>query len=217
MLTYDFETTGIPIPGQPSNHPAHPKPVSLSAILDDEDGVTRRVFSAIIKPEGWEIDERLTDEKGKPTAFSIHRITNAQAIKYGRPLVDVVADFIDMIMLTETMSAFNSHFDEKLFKISCHLIGSVGDNFRAVMETKQAICTMDAAANHLIGKQRISLKNAYFEMFHETTQDGAHGSLEDATAARRVFYELKRRGHTFKIKSLAAKEYDTPPPAIDAA
>lgn len=215
MLHFDFETLGLPVPGMPSNHPGHPKPVSLSAILDDENGVMRRTMSAIIKPDGWTIDERLTDEKGKPTAFSIHRITNKTALRYGLPLKEVIGQFADMMLCTATLSAFSAHFDTKLIKISCALLGEVGETIRAIMETKESVCTMENAANNLIGKRRISLKNAYFEMFHQETQTGAHGSLEDTTASRRIYYELLRRGHICEVKSLAAKEYDTPPPGAD--
>lgn len=210
ILHFDFETTGFPIPGAPSSDPRHCKPVSLSAALDDANGIARRTMSMIVRPEGYALDDRTIGDDGKPTAFSIHGISNSTALKYGMPLNRVICDFVEMMHDATVISAFNTHFDEKIFKICCALLGNHGVPLREVMETKQSICTMEAAAANLIGKKRISLKNAYFEMFKQEIQLGHHGSLEDTMASRRVYWELVRRGHPMVPKSLAAKVYDTP-------
>ena len=84
---------------------------------------------------------------------------------------------------------------------------------RAEFERLTGICTMTAAAQHLIGKRRMKLKDAYRELFQEETQtEEFHGSSGDAAASRRIFWELKKRDALPEPVSLA-KEYDTPPPA----
>lgn len=209
ILHFDVETAGFPVPGVPADDPRHPSIVSLSAVLDDEKGVLRRVMSVIVR-QSVPIDERLVGDDGKTkTAFAIHGITNAVADKYGVPLSSALIEFADMAQCADAISAFNVHFDWKLIKIACARSGPMGEQMRAQMEAKQSICAMENAAGHLIGKKRISLKNAYFDMFKEEIQLGYHGSLEDVMASRRVYSELVRRGHQMERNPLL-KEYATP-------
>lgn len=212
ILHYDTETTGINLHGVPSNDPRQPHIVSLSAVLDDDQGVTRRVMSVIVRNSGIVIDERLMGDDGKPTAFSIHGITNAMAEKFGVPLSDALMQFHQMCRPGTLLSGFNVLFDWKMIKIACARIdATAGEAMRQFFEDHiSTVCTMEAAASNLIGKKRISLKNAYFEMFKQEIQLGHHGSLEDTMASRRVYWELVRRGHPMVPKSLAAKVYDTP-------
>lgn len=211
VLHYDTETTGLPVPGVPSNDPRQPRIVTISAILDDEDGNEMTRYSAIIRPDGWEIDERLTGDDGRPTAFSIHGITNARAQAEGVPLQDALTSFMSMAAVADVLSAFNHFFDFKLVKIGCANIGDLGEEIRKILETKSAICTMESAANFLIGKNRISLKNAYFECFKEETQtDAHHNSERDVEASRRIFHHLKKAGGLLPPKPLERPTYDTP-------
>jgi DNA polymerase-3 subunit alpha len=211
ILHKDFETTGIPVGGVPSNDPRHPWPVSLSAVLDDADGNIIGQMSVIIKADGR---YKLEDF---PEAQKVHGITTEQAESEGVQLEDALDQFAALMEKATIISAFNRHFDEKLFKIGCARYrskegaGDVGEMLRQQMEAKQGCCTMEAAAQFLIGKKRISLKNAYFELFKEETQTGQfHGSLSDTMASRRIYWELVKRGAAMGVKSLARKEYDTP-------
>ncbi len=219
VLHYDTETTGLPVSGYPSTDPRQPNIVSLSAVIDDEKGETRSVFSTLIKPDGWKIDERLTDDDGRKTAFAIHGITNAMALQFGVPIVEAIDMFARLAGTVDVLSAFNHHFDHKMIKVACARIKplDLGDSIRAFLSTKSSICTMESAANHLIGKKRISLKDAHFELFKRPAQtDRYHGSLADAYHHRDIFYELKKRGGLFEPKSMAERVYDTPPPATPA-
>lgn len=211
ILHKDFETTGIPVGGAPSTDPRHPWPVSLSAVLDDKDGSIIGQMSAIIRPDGR---YKLEDF---PEAQKVHGITTEQAERDGVSLEDAFDQFAALMAKAEIISAFNRHFDEKLFKIGCARYrskdgaGDVGEALRQQMEMKQGVCTMEAAAQFLIKKKRMSLKNAYFELFKEETQtEQFHGSMQDTMASRRIYWELIKRGAPMMIKSLARKEYDTP-------
>lgn len=211
IIFLDTETTGLNLHGVPSDDPRQPHIASLSAILDDDNGITRQVMSVLISPEG---KYKLEDF---PEAQKIHGITTERAEKYGWRLPKVLYELDDMARNAEILSGFNIFFDFKMIKIACAKFSAsdpttseYGEAIRNRLEEKSSICTMENAAANLIGKKRISLKNAYFEMFKEEIQLGHHGSLEDAMAARRVYYELKRRGHPMPPVSLARKEYDMP-------
>lgn len=200
ILHYDTETTGLPVAGQPSEHPGQPHIVSLSAALDDAQGVTRRVMSVIVSPVGYRLEDF-------PEAQKIHGITTETADRYGIDLTHALAMFESMVSQAHVLSAFNHHFDHKLLKIACARTGNA--DLRAEIATKSSICTMEAAATYLTAKKRISLKNAYMELF-KTEVPGAHTSLGDTFASRKIYRELVRIGFTMTPASLAEKVYDTP-------
>lgn len=205
FLHCDTETTGIPLNGQPSDHPGHPHIVSLTGILDDSADKIIGKVSTLIQPEGYRTEDF-------PEAFKIHGITTERARDEGVPLVHAMDAFIELAQSAKTFVAYSAHFDFKLLKIACARLPT-GEAMRIKLETLQSICTMEAAAMHLIGKKRMKLKEAYWELFHEETQTEAHhGSEKDALASRRIFWELQKRGALPEAKSLERKIYDTPPP-----
>jgi DNA polymerase III epsilon subunit-like protein len=202
VLHFDSETTGLPVHGAPSNDPRHPKIVTLSAILDDADGNEVSRVSYIVKPEGWEIDE--TGE-----AFKVHGITQAKALAEGHPISHVIEAVIAMAAQADVLSAYNFHFDFKLLKIACANLGDRGEQIRQSLEAKSSICTMEAAAMHLIGRKRMKLTEAHAQLLG-TTFDGAHTSMADTEASRSVFYKLKSLNALPQPKSMARPAYATP-------
>lgn len=215
VLHFDTETTGLPVSGFPSTDPRQPNIVSISAVVDDEAGKMQSVFSTLIKPEGWKIDERPVGDDGNKTAFSVHGITNAVAMQYGMNMIDALDIFARLVRSVEIISAFNVFFDHKLVKIACARAtpSDFGDSVRSLIATKSSVCTMEGAAMGLSGKKRISLKNAHFELFKREAQtDRYHGSLADTYHHRDIYYELKRRGWLLAPKPLTERVYDTPPP-----
>lgn len=223
FVHYDVETAGLFLPGEPSENPNHPQLLSITAIQEDLDGNIVKAMSCLIKPEGWTIDERLEiPDPSKPgkmmkSAFAVNGITNAMAEKYGVPLKDALLSFYDIARPKTVLVAFNFSFDWKFLKISIaraalkdpDLFGTMREAYERDNTT---ICTMRAAAHHLIGKQRISLKNAHFELFKREFE-GAHGSFADAMASRAVYRELRRRGYVFEPRSLVYDATPTTPTA----
>lgn len=207
FLHFDFETTGIPVSGMPSDHPDHPHPVSLSAFKDEAPDAILGEMNTLIKPDGFRIEDF-------PGAFKVHGITTERAMAEGIPLANAMEQYIELARAS-TLVAYNAHFDVKLLKIACARLGAIGEAMRIEIEKLQSICTMESAAMHLTGKRRMKLKDAYFELFKEETQtEKHHGSSKDALASRRIFWELKKRGAIPEAKSLERKVYDTPPPAV---
>ncbi len=168
----------------------------------------------LVKPDGYKTEDFLG-------AFKVHGITTERAEAEGMTLNEVMDAFAEMVAQADVISAFNFFFDMKLLKIGCARYKSPegtdrGEEIRQLIETKTSICTMENAADHLIGKKRISLKNAYFEFFKKENEK-AHESLSDCLAHREIFYELKKRGALFEPKPLTRRVYNTPPPEVPAA
>lgn len=208
-LHTDTETTGLPINGMPSDHPGHPHIVSLTGVLDDSPDEPLGQINTLIKPDGYRTEDFRE-------AFRVHGITTERAQDEGVPLQAAMEEYMALARRAPTFSAFNAHFDFKMLKIACARLPE-GNAFREHLETMTSICTMESAADHLLGKKRISLKNAHFELFHEETQtDKFHGSLKDAMASRRIFWELKKRGALLDPKA-TLRVYDSPRPDVPRA
>lgn len=208
FLHTDTETTGIPVHGMPSDFAGHPHLLSLTGLLDDGPDATLGEVSTLIIPDGYRTEDF-------PEAFKIHGITTEQATDEGRPLADVVEEYVALARRAESFVAFSAFFDFKMLKIACARLHDkpLGESFRQELENLTSICTMESAAMHLIGKKRMKLKDAYWELFKEETQtERHHGSHKDAMASRRIFWELQRRGGLAVPKSLERKQYDSPPP-----
>lgn len=201
-LHYDTETDGLNIPGQPSDHPDQPGLVSISAILDDEDGKTLERFTTLVKPHR-PISVEVT---------AIHGITTERAEAEGIPLADAMTQFVALAQLATTLVAFNNFFDFKMLKIGCARMQLGGnDTMRRFFESMSAICTMDAARKHLQAGRFIKLAVAHQRLFNEEFKN-AHESMADTEASRRIFYRLKELGALPEAKAMTRKVYDTPPP-----
>lgn len=183
ILFYDTETTNLNLKGVPSDDPRQPDVVSLSAILDDEEGNTRRVMSVLCR------DAKPSDAG----ALKIHGITKQTAERFGVPREAMMEMFMSMATSATILCAYNHFFDFKMAKIQCARLPEHGAGFREFLESRQELCMMEASADFLKGEgQRfIKLKDAY-KTFFGTDLIGAHGSLEDARACRRIYYHLKK-------------------------
>lgn len=219
-LHYDTETEGLNVQGVPSDDPRQPHLVSISAVLDDQHGNEIGKYSTLIKPDGWTIDERLEVENPeKPgtmikSAFSIHGITNARALAEGIDLDVAMREVAALTEKADILSAFNHFFDFKFLKISCAQMRdkAEGERIRVMLETKSAICTMDASRKELKAGRFIKLAVAHQQLLGETFDKG-HESMADTQAHRRIFYHLKSMGVLGEPKPLTRKTYSTPPPS----
>lgn len=207
----DTETTGLPVPGAPADDTRHPHLASLSGFLDETEDTIMDEVSTLVQPlPGVRYEDF-------PEAFRVHGITTERAQKEGMPLQLALERYVTLATCADTFSAFNAlHFDFKILKIACARIPT-GAALREQLERLQSVCTMESAANHLIGRKRISLKNAYFEMFKEETQtEQHHGSHKDALASRRIYWELSRRG-ALVAPVPTARVWETAKPEKNAA
>jgi hypothetical protein len=87
ILGFDAETNGIPIWKEPSDSENQPHIVQLAAILVDED--TREEVDSmdvIVKPDGWEISQEMTD---------IHGISMEQAMDVGIPEPEALQMYLE--------------------------------------------------------------------------------------------------------------------------
>ena len=106
LLIFDTETTGLPKSRQPAHLGANnwPHIVSISwVILDTDNNEVLSHGSYIVKPESWTIPDE---------SISIHGITNLHAMLHGRPISNVLGEF--MALEYDAVLCHNLEFDENV-------------------------------------------------------------------------------------------------------
>lgn len=188
-LPFDTETSGIADYSKEVNDPTQPHILSVAAILCDEQGKEVSVFKTLIQPyNNHVIDERLVGDDGKPTAFSVNGITQAQIVKYGMPLAEALGRFEELEMQAELKIAHNYRFDGFLLKCA-----HASANLVQMDPPIEKYCTMKAWTDTFGGKWP-KLEAIYKETTGREFLD-AHDSLSDAKACKEVFFWLKANGH----------------------
>lgn len=179
ILTYDTETTGLPNWKIPSDDPTQPHLVQLAAIVSDTE--TKKVISSIdliIRPDGWEIPQEVTD---------IHGISTEYALRVGVPERVAFETFMNLWQ-GHLRVAHNRTFDQRIMRIVAKRYGTE-DEVNAWANKDDHDCTM------LLSKQAMKvgkfpkLSEAYLHFTGKELED-AHSAMPDAVACLDVYYEL---------------------------
>lgn len=187
ILFYDTETSGLPRWDLPADDPTQPRCVDLAGILCKiSDGTEIARFESLVKPDGWEIDE---------ATAKIHGITTEIALAEGRPILEVLDEFDELVRQAGTMAAFNLRFDEKILRGERRRAGRP-DGFGTVpvfccMKAAMPLCKIPAtkkmrgagmggfktpnlgeAVNILLGREHLN----------------AHRAMADTIAAKEIYF-----------------------------
>jgi len=185
-LFFDTETTGLPKSWKApvTELDNWPRLVQLAYLSFDNDGNKITQGDYIIKPEGFSIPAEVS---------RIHGISTQRANKEGKPLIDVLRIFAELINQAEILVAHNISFDEKI----------VGAEFlRAGMQnllpTKAKICTMQSTTNFCkirgpVGFKWPKLSELHYKLFNSNFEE-AHNASADINATAKCFWELRRIG-----------------------
>ena len=135
-LFFDTETTGLPVNWKaPVGDLANwPRVVQIAWILSDSNGNIKNKGSHIIRPRGFSIPDDSTQ---------IHGITNMIAILKGKPIEDILYEFLILIKKADYIIAHNISFDEKV--IGAEFIRKTNQN---PLNNKFKICTMESSTNY---------------------------------------------------------------------
>lgn len=200
MFTFfDTETTGLPNYNLDIVDPAQPRVLQFAALLTDAEGNEVSAFKCPIKPDGWEVDERL-EVNGKKTAFAIHGLTNDYLNKYGVSMKTALIMFRMFQNQSQIKIAHNYRFDGFLLK---------GEHQRIGMDAGPDIekfCTMKAMTeimklpptDKMVGAgftwpKSANLAEAY-KFCTGKTHEKAHDALADVKAAKEVFFWIRNNG-----------------------
>lgn len=185
-LFFDTETTGVP---KDDSAPASdtrnwPRLVQLAWILTNKEGNTLASSCSIIKPEGFTIPV---------DAAKIHGISTYKAMREGKPLKNVIDDFLKAAEKAQCLVGHNVAFDQKVVGAELCRLG-----IKDTINTAKAICTMEAGKDYCkipggyYGYKPPKLQELYQKLFG-TTFENAHDAMADVKATRKCFFELKHQ------------------------
>jgi len=201
-LFFDTETTGLANFGLALNDPAQPRIVQIAMLLADEDGREVLTFKAPILHHDFKIDERLVGSDGKPTAFSVNRVSNDLCSRYGVGINQALAMFRMFESKAVLKVAHNYRFDGFLLK-AAHETAMIAPLDPPI----EKFCTMKAmtdimklpptpnmiAAGFNNMPKSAKLSEAY-EYCTGRKIENAHDALADVKACKDVFFWIKRQG-----------------------
>ncbi len=185
-LFFDTETVGLP-----KNYRAPvtdldnwPRMIQIAWALCDADGDIIEAAGSIIKPEGFVIPEQVA---------KIHRITTERALKEGKPLIEILTRFNELVERSEFIVAHNIGFDKKI-------IGAefIRKKIESTFEEKEKICTMLSSTKFCklpgqYGFKWPKLSELYIKLFGQDFED-AHDAAADIRATVDCFWALRKAG-----------------------
>lgn len=179
ILFYDTETNGLPRWDLAADDPAQPRLVDLGAILCDADtGAELARFESIVRPDGWTIGADMV---------KIHGITQAIAMRVGKP-VDQVLDAFDLLeRRANTIATYNLRFDEKVMRGERRRLGRP-DGFGMI---PVFCCLKGARALCKLPKGKPPKLAEAFEILVGRKHEGAHRAIVDARAAADIYFAAR--------------------------
>lgn len=186
FLIYDTETTGLP---KDFNAPVTdsenwPRLVQLAWQLHDEKGELIEVFNYIVKPDGFTIPYN---------SEQVHGISTDRALKYGKPLLEVLEKFEESLAKTKVVAGHNIEFDLNIIGAEHHRM-----SFQSPLLDIHSVDTKEDGTNFCKipggkggGYKWPTLTELHFALFQEGF-DEAHNAAADVEATARCFLEMVR-------------------------
>jgi len=183
-IVFDTETSGLPdrlgwdryFPPEETKHYDNSRLVQLGYIVIDDNNEEVKRFSAIVKPEGFRIENE-----------RFHNISHAKACREGLEITEVLKAFYDDFKDCSLLIAHNISFDINIVQSEMYRSGLLETvtNFRA----KNLYCTMNE------GRRLLGLYKApkLVELFYELYKRGwnqVHDALDDAECALLCYKKL---------------------------
>lgn len=189
----DTETSGLFDFSKPADAPGQPRLATLAVILVHEgppkdDGARPALahhseHAFMVKPDGWEVS---------PEASKVNGLTTEHLLEHGKPVLDVLAHYSNLVALGYVVVAFNAQFDTKVMRGELRR-ASLPDLF----ESTPNICVMRAATNVVRVPRKTGSGYKFPKLseacaFFKIAEPAAHSALGDARSAFEVFQHLHR-------------------------
>lgn len=194
-LFYDFETSGLPLFNQPSEHPDQPHIVQLGAqLVNMETRIVVQSLDVIVRPDGWTIPEEVS---------AIHGITTEMAQDLGVPEGLAVEMLLELWKpeAPRLRIGHNQQFDARIMRIG--LFRHIDEAMAGKWKEGNAACTqilatpilklpatakMKAAGRN--NHKSANLREAY-EYFTGKPLSGAHNAMVDVDGCKTVFFAIQ--------------------------
>lgn len=184
-LFFDTETTGLPKSWKApvTDLGNWPHIVQIAWALFDEAGTQLAFRDHMIKPEGFVIPE---------SATAIHGISTERALKEGRPVGEILAEFSEAVRGSARLVAHNLDFDEKMVRVEL-----LRQGMPEALATIPKICTMKSSTAYCkipgpYGDKWPKLSELHIKLFEVDFED-QHNAASDVLCCAKCFFELRRR------------------------
>ena len=182
LLFFDTETTGLPKNWKApiSDTQNWPRLVQLAYHIYDDSGNIISENDFIIYPDGYSIPYDSTE---------IHGISDAQARASGKPIQNVLSNFLEALSSSHTIVGHNINYDINV--VGCEFIRNGLIN---PFENINKICTMESSTNFCAingpyGYKWPKLSELHFKLFGRYFEE-AHNASIDIKATADCFWEL---------------------------
>jgi len=190
FLFFDCETTGLPLTRHfsPDDVSGWPHLVQIAWGIYDASGRAEETRCHIVRPEGFRIPADAT---------RIHGISHARAVQEGRPLAEVLGEFLEAAARPGiALVAHNLDYD---FRVVGAELVRLGKPLRLLecpgictMKTTTDVCRLPRPGGGM-GFKWPTLAELHDFLFGRS-YEGAHDALRDLEACARCFFELRRIG-----------------------
>lgn len=193
ILFVDTETSDLYKDDLPPNHASQPWVVSIAAELCSYDGVARDWMHTRIRANGRTV---------KQGASAVHGVSTAQASRTGVPEIVALGIFCHFVAQASHLVGFGNSFDVKVIKSvllrankSRDLIERPGLEIVDTMPLCAPLCKIEPAIvrddqNYKWPK----LDEACETLLGEPRREGTHSAWDDMQRAKRIYFELVKRG-----------------------
>lgn len=211
-IFFDTETNGLPEDAKIGAHrepDSWPELVQIAWVVTDDDFNTLSEKSYIIYPEGWRVSK---------TSTEIHGISNAQAMKEGRDLKEVLTEFEQDYLNAELAVCHNLAFDENVLVAAFARAG-----IKSPMKKVDRLCTMRVSCQYVgiennwgkykwpkLGELYKRATGKYFEETHNAYQD-VKGLIEAYKAMVADSSFIRREPYFVPVRKMALNFYKDMP------
>ena len=190
-LVFDTETTGLPqdFNAPITNSDNWPRLVQLAWQLHDEQGHLIHARNEIVYPDGFDIP--YNSEK-------IHGISTEKARADGRPLADVLSEFVEDLRKSQYGVGHNIEFDYNI--VGSELWRSTEEDLAKQMMALPAIDTKNESTDYCAlpggkgGKFKWPTLSELHNKLFDRPFDEAHNAAADVEATARCFFKLGKLG-----------------------
>lgn len=180
-LFIDTETSGLLRDDLPASDPSQPHIIQLGAHLVALDGRTVAILETLIKPNGWSVE---------PEAFAVHKIPEADCVRYGVDVRSALAMLQQMCMKARTIIGHHVEFDRKV--IAAQLAKVESDGLWWQRQAQKFFCTMEHSLPHCqipgeFGLKFPSLQEAFCHFNPGVPFVTTHRAGEDIQACAAIY------------------------------
>jgi len=200
VTVFDTETSGLPT--RPSQFKRYADPFTETSRYDSARMVELAYVTYLVSDEKGEapklIDQRSTlvrpDDTFTITNDDIHGIPHEFAKKHGRPLRDVLVDFVSAVERSDVVVSHNIEFDQNIVCAEMVRANMIQTARTFMSPETRFVCTMKLAMEIFSLTRFPTLKHLY-EITHPSSPrwTQAHRAMDDALRAADCYLDLIKR------------------------